>query len=281
MLLDELSGIKSKQSDNSAMILNTVFFIYLSTMMPAYAFEHLNKTVSKALNALEAGEQPLRWLYTYKKDIPLYVSAMKAWQGEASKIFTSQEIVRNVFMNMGENKYSNPQFFDNAKDGNCLNEKQLYVNAAILYPSRDVLKKHDPQFLALLEKHQSDLFRDHLIKHWHFNTTLMDVSWYSDIPRDEFDVGFDPFATLDHFPSIDSPSKPKHPSQLYDHFAPFLIDVSSAIKHLDGRFQMEAVLGDYTDVAEKLQFGLYGDDNEGRPKDFPTAFERIHLSNVP
>lgn len=180
MLLDELSGIKNKQSDDAAMILNTVFFLYLSTMMPAYAFEHLNKTPSKAVKALEAGEQPLRWLYLHKKDISLYVSAMKAWQEEAPNIFTSQEIVRKVSMKMGQNKYSNPQsnpqFFDNAEDGNCLTEKQLYVNLAVLYPSRDVLKKHDPQFLALLGKHQSDLFRDHLIKHWHFNTNLMDVS---------------------------------------------------------------------------------------------------------
>lgn len=141
----------------------------------------------------------------------------------------------------------------------------------------------------MLKKHGSKprtdwkVFRDYLTKNWHFNTTLMDIEWYSDHPRDDFDVGFDPFNTLGHFPSVDSPTKPKNPRQLYDHFAPFIIDAANAIKHLDGRLQVEAILGDYIDIAEHLQFGLYAaeGDVDARPREFPTVFERIHLSNVP
>jgi hypothetical protein len=56
-----------------------------------------------------------------------------------------------------------------------------------------------------------------------------------------------------------------------------LIDIASASKRLDGRVQVVAILGDYTDVAERFQFGLY----ETIDGEFPTLFERVHLSNIP
>lgn len=114
--------------------------------MPSYAFQHLNKTVTKALAALEAGQQPLKWLYLHKKDIPLYKSAMRVWQEEESSIFSSGEVARKVALKMSLQEFQSPRFLDNAEEGNCLDEKLLYVKAAVLCPSREVLKKHDPEF---------------------------------------------------------------------------------------------------------------------------------------
>ena len=46
MLLDELSKLKSMPEQAALEILNTVFFIFLSTVMPSYAFAQLHKTSS-------------------------------------------------------------------------------------------------------------------------------------------------------------------------------------------------------------------------------------------
>ncbi len=106
----------------------------------------------------------------------------------------------------------------------------------------------------------------------------MDAQWIKDL--DTQDVGFDPFASASHFPYDEEVStKPKNPDRLYEHMAPFFIGAAKAIKHLGGRFKVEAVLGDYAEVAEKICFGLYSED--ARPKQFPALFDRIHLSNVP
>jgi len=76
-------------ADERQLVLNTLFFVYLSTKMPRYAFEMLEEKISKAIEALEKGESPLKWLFLHKKDIPSYISALKHWLGEGKEIFTA------------------------------------------------------------------------------------------------------------------------------------------------------------------------------------------------
>jgi hypothetical protein len=262
------------------MILNTIFFIYISTMMPRYAFDHLNGTIGRALAALKEGRQPLKWLFLRPDDIPAYIVAFEYLRGEATKIFTSAEIIDKVSWSMRLNG------MQGSDDTKCKTERHLYTIAAALMPSRKVLNRHDPEFLECLrkaEKNKSaerEIFTKHLEENWHFNTTLIDKDWYEDNPRDVFDVAFDPFELLSHFDYDEVSTRPKNPKTLYDYVAPFFIDAAKAIKHLDGRLQVEVILGDYTDVAEKIQFGLF-DSEAPRPENFPAAFDRIHLSNVP
>ena len=116
----------------------------------------------------------------------------------------------------------------------------------------------------------------------------MDKQWHDDLKRmGYFDVGFDPFELLAHFAYYEVDTQPPNPKCLFDHVAPFFKDATKAIKGLDGRLTVEAVLGDYADVAETIQFGLYSgrtdpeDSGTLRPKGFPTLYDRIHLSNVP
>jgi hypothetical protein len=47
-------------SDEADQILNTLLFVYLTTMMPGYAFKHLHQITDKVLAALKAGIQPLK-----------------------------------------------------------------------------------------------------------------------------------------------------------------------------------------------------------------------------
>ncbi len=171
-------------------------------------------------------------------------------------------------------------------------EATLYVRTALLYPSKKVLESRDPELLELLQKHSAQpkkhtaIFKEHMKKHWHFNTTLMDADWYNDMKKENFDVGFNPFETMKHFPYDEVSTKPQNPERLFDHLSPFFADAAKSIKQLEGRLMVEAVLGDYADVAEQIQFGLYSDHSGGstggaRPKEFPTVYDRIHLSNVP
>ena len=289
MMLNDLSNLDIA-SGEAMQLLNTLFFVYSSTMMPSYAFRQLNSTIAKIVEALNAGEQPLTWLHLHEKDVPIYIEALSSWQGRARDIFTSAEIVEMVTSAMGGRRW--PRFLANGQ-ATYKQEKLLYMNAAVLYPSKDMLRSQDQTFLELLDKYSNEpkanaqIFKRYLSEQWHFNTTLMDIEWYNDLPREAFDVGFDPFEELDRFPYDEVSTKPRNPDRLFDHIAPFFIDAAKAIKQLEGRFLVEAILGDYADVAEKIQFGLYkgtavgGGREDLRPRDFPVLFDRIHLSNVP
>lgn len=70
-----------------------------------------------------------------------------------------------------------------------------------------------------------------------------------------------------------------NPDRLFEHMKAFFLEAAKAIGYLGEKLKVEAILGDYVDVAEKIQFGLY--DAEVRPKEFPILYDRIHLSNVP
>jgi hypothetical protein len=59
---------------------------------------------------------------------------------------------------------------------------------------------------------------------------------------------------------------------------PFFLDAAAAFEYLGERLKIEAVLGDYVDFAEKVQFGLC---DPIRPEEFPVLYDRIHLSNIP
>jgi hypothetical protein len=100
----------------------------------------------------------------------------------------------------------------------------------------------------------------------------------------------DPFDSVHQFPVEQMVTKPSTPDRLFDHMSPVFIDVAKAIKHLGGRLQVEAIIGDYVDVAENIQHSLYTQKTSGqknlqvggsRPRLFHSLYDRIHLSNIP
>lgn len=288
MLLEDLSGVEPG-SDKAGMLLNTIFFIYVSTVMPPYAFDQMTNTIDRALGLLTKGKQPVSWLYLHERDMPKYIEALTDWQGKAKDIFTSAEMIERVSMKMWLSKVE--------ADGQFRKEKQMYISAAVLYPSEKVLRQQDPKMLELIKKHSTKseadvgIFTKHLRDNWHSNTTLIDVQYYNNLlarnQEQDFDVGFDPFQSLVHFPADEMVTKPLKPTRLFDHMSPFFQEVANSIKFLGNRLQVEAILGDYVDVAEEIQMGFYssveGDDSAGRfrPMGFPTHYDRVHLSNVP
>ena len=96
----------------------------------------------------------------------------------------------------------------------------------------------------------------------------MDKEWFETTEGErEYDVGFDPFHSFGHFPYDKVTTKPNRPDRLFKHMKPFFLDAARAIGYLGQRLKVEAVLGDYVEAAEKMQFGLY--DDQTRPKGFP------------
>ncbi|KAH6667869.1 hypothetical protein B0J14DRAFT_173776 [Halenospora varia] len=285
MMLDELSGLE-EGGEEAVMLMNTIYFVYIGTMMPGYTFEQLCEFTEKALNTLKKGEQPLKWLYLHEEDMEKYIEALGDWIGSSKDLFTSAEIVQRVRAAMIW-KDEDAEFLE-PNEVAYEKERKCYLKSAVLFPAQKVLEKYDPAISEMVNKSSQtpvEVFKEHIEENWHFNTTLMDATWYKDL-RQHFDVGFDPFESIRHFPADEMVTKPKKPTRMFDHFAPFFMQAAKAVKFLGGRLQAEAFLGDYVDVAERLQFGLYSneedeDDLPHRPTSFPVLYDRVHLSNVP
>lgn len=193
MLVDDLSKL-DPSSDEASMILNTIFYIFTSTMMPKYAYDHLNTVIDRALECLRNGGQPLTWLLLYKKDYPAYITALSRWKEEAPKMFSNAEIMFRV--NMAMAKIIPRQFLPGRKPLKA--DLGLYDETAILIPSQDVLQRHDPALLKLLGNYSrggsrdSASLRKHVEKHWHWNvgpdshTNLLSLSTWSSGARSCF-----------------------------------------------------------------------------------------------
>ncbi|KAA8567589.1 hypothetical protein EYC84_008064 [Monilinia fructicola] len=265
-IIEELSGLET-DSEDAENILTTLFFVFIAVIIPRIAFDHLHRTIDKALSALQSGENPLKWMYLHKEDLH-FCSAVD----EVTRQLHKREMELPPFARQGPVPTS------------CKSENKLYKATAILIPPKRVLQKYDPQMLVLLQDHiakpktNAAKFKRHLQEHWNFNTTLVDVEWYDSLlDKSEFDIGTDAFSALESLgPEFETlPTKAKNPERLFDYFAPFFIDFAQSIKYLKGRLQL------YRDDEDSSVSSETSISTIIRRKDFPALYDRIHLSNVP
>lgn len=72
MLLEDLSRL-DHYSDEALIILTTLYYTYISPMMPRYAFDQLHKTIDRALDCLKSGRQPIELIFLHNADFPRYI----------------------------------------------------------------------------------------------------------------------------------------------------------------------------------------------------------------
>jgi hypothetical protein len=150
----------------------------------------------------------------------------------------------------------------------------------------DLIKNH-----SVKSKANVDRLLKHVQETWRFNVTLLDVEYFDNAQgtRETYDLGFDLFKCEVHFPADEMVTKPSKPDRLFDHMSPFFTEVANAIKFLGSRLQVEVVLGDYVDIADQINHSLYNTSHSGTgtdsglssSSDFPSQYDRVHLSNVP
>ncbi|KAI9645882.1 hypothetical protein NHQ30_005318 [Ciborinia camelliae] len=287
-LLDKLS--LSQSGDEELNVLNTIFIIHAAPLIPEYAFRQLQDIISELLESLKSNRNPLKWVHLFEADIPFYIGALENWtsDGEALKTFSNKEIVRGVKENMKIYHSIKSDDFQNIIGPECILERKAYSENAILLPPDTFM--FDPSTNSELK---GDDLSKHVLDHWRTNPTLLDLDWYTAIgdPNPTLDVRYDPFDLVENL-SCDEGRLPqqKNTSRLFYQVTPFFEAAAKAIKKLGVRLQAELVLGDYIDVAERLNFDMHHDPNDvdesvkigyPRPKGFPLLYDCINISNLP
>ncbi|TGO50050.1 hypothetical protein BCON_0193g00110 [Botryotinia convoluta] len=306
-LLDKLSQVKEQQIFESVNILNTIYFIYASCLMPKWVSEQLQEVIAELLRCLSNGQQPLEWIYLYEADIPVYIQALENWVsgGRVATAFTAKEVMESTISTMQDSIYNNKsdEYWEHIGPY-CNKERELYCATGVLLPFLQAMQQHDPKLVDLsLEAlnnprgRESRLFMTHVMTdNWVFNPTQLDWDSHTAIgnPEPRVFLRFDPFNLVSRLweeLKEELPPKEKY-AHLFEHVGPFFAKAASAIKSLGNRLKVEIVKGDYIDVAERIHFGLHydptqsqvldtGDIGYPRPKDFPSLYYRIVLSNIP
>jgi hypothetical protein len=300
MLIEELLDVQ-KGTDEHMEVLSTVYFIYVGVIIPQYALDKMQSTIGKALDALTFGHQPSRFIYLYERHYPEYISVLRSWQGEALTVLTTREVFKLAKQQVGGLATMMGEQLELSTK--CKAERNLYLTSLVLQPPKRMLQKYDPVMLKELEdcanRPQTNTprlkCRDYLLENWRVNTTMVDVEWYAGLEiKSQIDFGHDPFeAAMKLTDPYMKDQPPPIPMCLYDYVGTFFSSVADSIKKLDGRLQVEVLLGDCVDVAEQLRFDLFNHEDaadekldsvkslEDRPKHFPRTFDRVHLSNVP
>jgi hypothetical protein len=300
MLIEELLDLQNG-TDEYMEVLSTIYFIYVAVIIPQYALDKMQSTIGKALDALTFGQQPSKLIYLYERHYPEYIKVLGSWRGEALTVLTTREVFKLAKQQIGGLATMMDEFMDLPKK--CKAERNLYLTSLVLQPPERMLQKYDPVMLKELQdcanRPQTNTprlkCRDYLLENWRVNTTMVDIEWYASLEiKSTIDFGHDPFEAALRFtdPYMEA-QPPTIPQCLYDYVGTFFSSVADAIKKLDGRLQVEALLGDCVDVAEQLRFDLFNHENNTddkldlvkslgmRPKHFPRKFDRVHLSNVP
>lgn len=295
-LLDKLSTLPLP-GDEALKVLNTIFFTYAAPIMPECAFRQLQDIISELLDDLKVTHQPLKWVHLSRQDIPLYIGALKNWtsEGQALKTFSTEDVVMSVTRIMNKYYSIKDDDFQETIGRNCVQERKVYIQNGMLLPPNRIMQLEESFMFDFFTKSgpTGDEKNRYELKNWSLNPTMFDLDWHSvrDLGNSTFGVPHDPFDLVNALACQEGmlPHR-KKASRLFDHVAPFFEAAAKAIRKLGARLQVEVVLGDYIDVAERLDFDLYYDPNDFnertkldylRPKDFPLHYDCISLSDLP
>lgn len=304
LLLEELADKKSLNLQKAEAILGTVFYTYINHIMPPKAWRKLQSTILKAINLLEQPTAILSWFDVLQKDRGAIKNALKLWQHKTSQMFSTntfrEKIASDTFQQSLNPWIPGPDVVPPLAKG-LAKDKLLYDRAGVTLPppsfsNQDPAKVREIVADTSFPNNITAEWLSNLDSTWMPNVTLIDVDQveqqaWAGIPIEmmDIDLATDLFAQWTEYIRTRHPQNPKC---LYDYAAGYFLILASALDHLRGRLRVEPILGEMCETFEKMRLGLYTDrKNESAPsqtegsqdksvEDYPTLYNRIHLSNV-
>ncbi|KAF2494790.1 hypothetical protein BU16DRAFT_540038 [Lophium mytilinum] len=280
LLINRLPANRS--SDTAQQINSTAFYVFVAPIMPVYAHQQLQKTITLAIDILEGRRTPPKWITIYELDRPALVDALKSWQLNTAAACTTAKMATIAAKGF--------ESFDDPVPDGCELEHRYYGSSAMLLPPPTLLTDRERSFVDALKHSVNDseesdtalvTFSEYLAQNWKPNVTLVDIDAIS--PPFEMDLMYNPFrvlgAQLWHVP-------PKELHQLFDYWKGFFVELSQAISSLRDRIVIELITGEATQILEHLKYKTLPHRRSKtidlvNPASYPWRYDRIHLSNIP
>ncbi|KAI9717305.1 MAG: hypothetical protein M1812_004832 [Candelaria pacifica] len=303
LLLHDLSELEDSASDEGTLILNTLFYLFIAPIMPGYVFDHLQKTISRAIESLNSSNTLPPWIYINQGHKTSLCDALTPWQEEVSRKWDTSRMIELTLQSNLQTRQSLARMMpgretEGPAPKGCDHERKAFRQAAVLYPPATMEHRDAPLQKLLLKsniKPHTNKIKAYLTKAWRTNVTLIDVEWEESKNVDweksksrdrDLKVESEQFSLAERLYSESNLTKPTDPTRLYDYVAPFFMKVAEAIKRLKGRMVIEAVCGEFADVMEDIRYGILdhrstGASTEDGSLKFPHLYDRIYMSNIP
>ncbi|KAI1213605.1 uncharacterized protein F4807DRAFT_193787 [Annulohypoxylon truncatum] len=269
----------NQESKDTALL--SLGYLYCAPIIPPFAREKLQNTISKLLDKLEKEQQPFNLVYLPMPQRGI-VRSLKSWQtGAATKYATSE--MRRVASRKTIEKLLNMD---------CQADYEDFENFSVVFPPEAILVGFEPELSALVAAYRNHKkgarvrVGEYLDKHWKVNVTLIDVDWEAvKRPGEQPHVGLDPFQIVGdltkQFSKLTTSNRSS--SCILQHAADFFERVGMSVLQLQGRLTVEVILGDMADVLERIRYGVLNRPAKGTrtTTEWPDKYHVIHMSNVP
>ncbi|KAI1869257.1 uncharacterized protein JN550_005887 [Neoarthrinium moseri] len=290
--LELLSDLDSMLECNEA--LTCLIYVFVSQVMPPFAYTKLQEAISSLLQKLEDGNPVNAWVYVPESQRPAICHHLRLWQQNLRgkyttkqfRLWAQEQALRQKLEKDGE--FSVPP--------GCQEDDDKFDEFGIMMPNDRFLREHESELKQLLEdyssgKGTSEQIEDYVDQHWKLNVTLVDLD-------------FDEFKDRQGAGGPDMPAHPTlvfhmlHPGEVEDTaraaegkgfmacFEVFFRCVAFSLDALKSRLTVEVAVSEMNDYLERLRYDVLPSRQGGKqgtldPSTFPKAYDRIHLSNIP
>ncbi|KAM0716120.1 hypothetical protein Q7P37_008634 [Cladosporium fusiforme] len=310
LLLDDLSKtIRTKRSERS-LLLQCLYYTYLSPIMPGRLAAILQARIQCAIDILEDKQLPPAYLDIPHIHRPKVLRVLKQWQHDASarlpvskmrRAIVSQQCSERIKWNLQHSRMMGP-IPNTAPQWEM--EQHFYEQTGVLTMPKPNDAAYQNEIRSAFETsstgriERKDAVAEKVEADWASNVTMIDLDWVEALKRldgSDIDVAHDPWqfgAYLRDLMGLESGAR------LYDLVAMWFSLVADCFGQLKDNMKIEVCLGNITTVLEQIRCGIIGrrprshaccdpDTAQGNDaiisegEEYPRVYDRIHLSNIP
>jgi len=282
-------------------------YLYATQVMPAVVNQKLQTHIKALLLGIENEHEPLfDWLYLSPATRKAVAQVLRRWQNPPRDSCYSPRLIRRTVLAKIQTERAKTALMyghdrrEKAEPGFEL-DRESFDDLGVVLPSKGFAERRDEPLVAIMEEYRKgskaaeQKLAAHIDENWVTNLTLIDFD-YSEARNNAGDPLYPMFDDEAKVPSIES-----DPTEL----AQMLPEVSRGQGVLEGvgdffsttalmllqfggdkRLMIEAMVGEMTDVMERLHWDCLesrysSPDAKIDPAKFPRKYDRIHMSNIP
>lgn len=262
-----------------------------SAFVPPFVVFKMMEHVRTLIDDLEGeadspGSEILKILYLSKETRVQVLRKLKQWTESLDEQFPFKRLRA---ASMEQRRFGPPDNRQNPHTKQCHNDLKDF---GVIFADTELLKRREPEIIPLLDAFRSGrpsakkALEEHIDTNWKMNPTVLDVDFEKQKNKEElyFEGPALEWNPVDLVTSLGSPENESIINSLSTWFDG--LTMSSLLLH--DRVQIEIIVGEMADVMERIQHNclehrLVKSHNPEAmdATQFPLAYDRIHMSNVP
>ncbi|KAH6623940.1 hypothetical protein F5144DRAFT_623763 [Chaetomium tenue] len=282
-------------------------YLYATQVVPAAVNEKLQTHIEAVLLGLETEQEPLHgWLYLPLTARKAVAWVLRRWQNPPQKsCYSPGTIRRTILARVNDERAKRSAMYGHdgrtkAEPGFKLDHKS-FDDLGVVLPSKGFAERRDEPLVALMKRYRQgseaakEKLAAHIDENWVANLTLIDFD-YSEVRNGADDPLYPMVNDEDEVPAIEG--DPTEIANMFpgiysnkgvlENVGEFFTTTALMLTRLVGenRFMIEAMVGEMTDVMERLRWDCLesrspSPDAKINPAKFPRQYDRIHMSNIP